>query len=218
MVDVSVKDGSQVCFFIGIICKLRCFCIIIYRLLYELVNGFLIQEILVNLVVLVCSLILVFFVIGKDVYVSFCCFKLGINNIYFILNLIDSDIFCNCQFYIEFIFKFAGIMNGFDKKCLIYLSIGKMIVFFRLIWSLFLFFILLYLFVNYFVVISVVMEIFNQVRFYILVYYYFQIGEVFFFQEVNYKELVLWSKCSMNWDGVGLWSKCSMNRDGVGLW
>lgn len=207
MADVSAKDGSQVCFFIGIICKSQCLCIITHTLLYELVssNGSLIQETLVNLAALVCSLTLVPLVTGKDVYVSLCCFKLGTNNIYFTLNLIDSDIFCNCQFYIEFIPKFAGIMNGFDKKCLICSSIGKMIVSFRLIWSLFLLFTLLHLFANYSAVTSVVMETLNQARLHILVHHYLQTGEVLSLQEVNYKEPVLWSKCSMNRDGVGLW-------------
>lgn len=93
-------------------------------------------------------------------------------------------------------------MNEFDKNCLIYSSTGKMIVSFRLICSLFLLFTLLHLFANYSAVTSVVMETLNQARLHILVHHYLQTGEVLSLQEVNYKEPVLWSKCSINCNGV----------------
>lgn len=91
-------------------------------------------------------------------------------------------------------------MNGFDKNCLIYSSTGK--ISFRLIWSLFLLFTLLHLFANYSAVTSVVMETLNQARLHILVHHYLQTGRVLSLQEVNYKEPVLWSKCSMNCNGL----------------
>lgn len=91
-------------------------------------------------------------------------------------------------------------MNGFDKNCLIYSSTGK--ISFRLIWSLFLLFTLLHLFANYSAVTSVVMETLNQARLHILVHHYLQTGRVLSLQEINYKEPVLWSKCSMNRNGL----------------